>query len=492
MKNEESLKEKTAKGLFWGGLSNGAQQVLNLVFGIFLARLLSQSDYGMVGMLTIFSLLAGSLQEGGFIAALNRKKDASHNDYNAVFWTCSLFSFCIYLLLFCCAPLIADFYDEPRLVPLARYIFIGFFITSLGIAPRAMLFRNMQVRQNAIVPFVSLLVSGLVGVGMAAGGFAYWGIATQTIVYVSMFTAMNFYYAKWHPTLPIDWSAPKDGLRRMFSPIREMFGFSSKLIVTNIVNIVNNNVFSVILGRMYSAHVVGNYTQANKWNYMGWSLISNMLYGIAQPVFAQTSSDKERQHQIFRKLVRFTAFVSFPAMLGLALVAREFIVILLGEKWLESAALLQWLCIMGAFTPLSNLLSNLLIARGHSKTFMWCTIALCAAQLMAVLFSAQWGIERMIQIYVAINILWLLVWHHFACQEIHVRLTEVMRDLMPYLLITVVLIYAAQLMTAAIDNIYLCFTIKVAFVGTAYCLVLWLLRSTVFLEAIDFLRHKRL
>ena len=473
----ETLKEKTAKGLFWGGLSNGAQQVLNLVFGIFLARLLSTEDYGMVGMLTIFSLIASSLQEGGFISALNRKKDVDHRDYNAVFWTCSLISLSIYLLLFLCAPLIADFYGEPRLTALSRYIFIGFFLTSLGIAPRALLFRNMKVRQSAIVSFVSLLVSGFVGIAMAACGFAYWGIATQTLVYVGLFSALNFYFAQWHPTLPVD-----------FAPIREMIGFSSKLIITNIVVIINTNVFSVILGRLYSAHVVGNYTQANKWNYMGWSLINNMLSGISQPVFAKTDEDAARQKQIFRKLLRFTAFVSFPAMLGLALVAREFIVILLGEKWLESAELLELLCVMGAFYPISYLFSNLLIARGHSATYMWCSVGLCIAQLLAVLFSAPYGIVPMIEVYVAINILWLLVWHHYACREISVRLTEVVGDLLPYLAITVVLVGAAHLLTAGIASLYLRFAAKVGFVAAAYCLTLWLLRSTIFREALGFLR----
>ena len=148
---DESLKEKTAKGLFWGGLSNGAQQLQNLVFGIFLARLLSTEDYGLVGMLTIFSLIASSLQEGGFISALNRKHEVGHRDYNAVFWTSSLLSLAIYLTLVFCAPFIATFYNEPRLVPLARYIFLGFFITSLGIAPRAVLFRNMKVKEQSIV-----------------------------------------------------------------------------------------------------------------------------------------------------------------------------------------------------------------------------------------------------------------------------------------------------------------------------------------------------
>ena len=477
----ESLKEKTAKGLFWGGLSNGAQQLLNLVFGIFLARLLSTEDYGLVGMLTIFSLIASSLQEGGFISALNRKKEVSQRDYNAVFWTCSLFSLAIYLTLFLCAPLIAAFYDEPRLVPLSRYIFLGFFITSLGIAPRAVLFRNMKVKEQSIVSFFSLLLSGIVGVSMAAMGFAYWGIATQTLVYVTLFTGMTYYYAHWHPTLSID-----------FSPIREMIGFSSKLIVTNIVIIINTNVFSVILGRMYSPHVVGNYTQANKWNYMGWSLINNMLQGIAQPVFAKTDQEKERQKNIFRKLLRFTAFVSFPLMFGLALVAREFIVILLGEKWLESALLLQWLCVMGAFYPISNLFSNLLIARGHSATYMWCHIALCIVQLAAVIFSAPYGIERMIQVYVALTVLWILVWHWFAHREINLRLWEVIRDVSPYLLISIALIYGAHLLTSGIDSLYLSFLAKVLFVGLSYCLVLWLLRSTIFQESIAFFTKHQL
>ena len=477
----ENLKEKTAKGLFWGGLSNGAQQLLNVAFGIFLARLLSTEDYGMVGMLTIFSSIANSLQEGGFIAALNRKKNVTHKDYNAVFWTCSLISLGLYLLLFLCAPLIADFYNEPRLVALSRYIFIGFFITALGIVPRAILFRNMQVRQQSIVSFVSLLVSGLVGVTMAFYGFAYWGIATQTLVFVGFITGMNFYFSKWHPTLPVD-----------FSPVREMFGFSSKLIVTNIVVIINTNVFSVILGRLYTPHTVGNYTQANKWNYMGWSFINNMLGGISQPVFAKTDGDRARQRNIFRKLLRFTAFVSFPLMLGLALVAKEFIVILLGEKWLESATLLQWLCILGAFYPISNLFTNLLVARGHSTTYMWGNVALCIVQLAAVAFSASRGIVFMIQVYVAITIGWILLWHYFAYQEIQLRLTDTVKDIAPYLCISAALVYAAHLLTRGTDSLYLSLIVKVVFVAVTYCLTLWLLHSAIFKESIGFLRHRSL
>ena len=471
----ETLKEKTAKGLFWGGLSNFVQQVLTLLFGIFLARKLTQSDYGMVGMLTIFSALAAALQEGGFISALNRKKNVSHKDYNAVFWTSSLISLFFYIVLFLCAPLISVFYGVPELTPLSRYIFIGFFIVSLGIAPRAYMFRNMMVRENAIISVSCLSISGLVAICMAYNGYAYWGIATQTVLYVLIITMMSFYFSKWRPSLQID-----------FSPIKEMFGFSSKLLVTSIFNIINGNVFSVLLGKMYTPHEVGNYTQANKWNNMGSSLVTSMLGGVAQPVFAKTEEDKIRQKRIFRKLLRFTAFVSFPAMLGLALVSKEFIVILLTEKWLESALMMQMLCVAGAFVPISALFSNLLISRGHSTTYMWCTILLCLVQLLAVLLSASYGIERMILAYVVVNICWLFVWHYFARQEIDLKIKDVLKDISPYFVLSVALVCAAFLLTRSIENMYLSFTIKVSFVCFTYCLCLWLFKSAIFKDSIKF------
>lgn len=169
----ETLKEKTAKGLLWGGFSNGLQQMLGLLFGIILARRLSQADYGMIGMLAIFSAVAACMQEGGFIAALNRKKEVTQRDYNAVFWMSIITSICFYLLFFFSAPLIADFYDEPRLTSLARYSFLSFLFVSFSIAPRAYIFRNMMVRQSSIISLVSMALSGVVGIVMAYQGYAY-------------------------------------------------------------------------------------------------------------------------------------------------------------------------------------------------------------------------------------------------------------------------------------------------------------------------------
>lgn len=477
----ETLKEKTAKGLFWGGLNNGIQQVLNIVFGIFLARMLGQKDYGMIGMIIIFSSLSCALQEGGFISALIRRKNVTKRDYVSVFWTSSLMGFFFYCILFFAAPLIAAFYVIPELVPLSRFYFLGFFLSSLNVAPRAYLFRNMMVRENAIIGIVSLIVSGIIGIIMAANGFSYWGIAVQGNVYSLMITVLSFYFAGWYPSLSID-----------FTPVKEMFSFSSKLIITNIFNIINGNIFSVLLGKMYSVHEVGNYTQANKWNNMGSSFVSGMLGGIAQPVFSKTEGDKERQKKVFRKLMRFAALISFPAMFGLAFVSNEFIVILLTEKWLKSAQMMQMLCVAGAFSSISGLFANLIISRGHSNIYMWCTISICITQLLGAFVSAPYGIRCMIQLYVIITIVWIFVWHFFAKKEINLRLFEVLSDIMPYLILSIFFIGVASFLSDSINNIYLRFIFKVLFVAVSYSLSLWLLNSTIAKEMLLFITKREI
>ena len=476
---EQSLKEKTAKGLFWGGLSNGVQQLLNLFFGIFLSRILTPDDYGMVGMLSIFSLIAGSLQESGFIAALANKREISHKDYNAVFWFSTGLSACLYLILFFCAPLIAQFYNTPQLTALARYSFLGFFIASLGIAHSAYLFRNLMVKQKAIAVTIGLVASGTIGVTMAFLGFAYWGIATQSIVYVGTVNICYWRFSSWHPTLSFD-----------FRPLKGMLSFSSKLLATNIFNHINNNILTVILGKFYSGQEVGYFTQANKWNSMGYSVVSGTVNSVAQPVLSTLSDDRERQQRAFRKMLRFTAFISFPAMLGLSLIAPELIILSITDKWLPSASILQLLCIGGAFIPVTNLYSNLIISKGKSNIYMWNTICLGIIQLVTMLLLYPYGIRTMISIYVAINICWLLVWHYFVWREIRLSLFMALKDVLPFAVIAAGVMAAAYYITIGITNLYLLIISKVLIAAMLYTAIMWLSRSVTFRESLHYIIKK--
>lgn len=479
MSEEQSLKQKTAKGLFWGGLSSSIQQLLGLIIGIIVTRMLSRADYGMIGMLAIFSSIASILQESGFIAALAIRTKVSDKDYNAVFWFSILCSTALYGLLYLSAPLIARYYSTPELIPLSRLAFLGFFISSFGIAPRAILFRNLRVKENAIISLTALVSSGIVSIILAANGFAYWGLAIQSIVYVAVVVLLNWYYAKWKPSFHID-----------FSPIKEMFGFSSKMLITNIFIAVNNNLFSVLLGKYYSKQSVGDFSQANKWNNMGHSLITGMINGVAQPVLANVANDPQRQLAVFRKMLRFTAFISFPAMFGLSIVSKEFIVITITDKWIESAKMMQLLCIWGAFVPVNNLLSNLIVSRGRSSIFMFNTITLSLLQIITACISYPYGINIMIYLFAAINILWMFVWRFFVSKEIPLTLFAMLKDIAPYFLLSATLTTTAYYMTLGISNLYLSLIIKVVFVASIYALVLWKMQSVIFLESIQFIRKK--
>ena len=475
----ESLKEKTAKGLLWGGISNGMQQLLNLFFGIFLARLLTPDDYGMVGMLSIFSLIASSIQESGFTAAIINKKDIKHEDYNAVFWFSTLISLCLYTVLFFCAPLIARFFNQPELTALARYSFISFVISSTGTAHSAYMYKNLLVKQRAISYIIGLLISGSVGVTLAYNGYSYWGIATQSITYVATVMTCYWFFSPWRPTSQLN-----------FKPLKGMIAFSSKILATNIFSSLNNNIFSIILGKFYSEKEVGFYNQANKWNSMGHSLVNGMIYGVAQPVLAKVSDDKERQLRVFRKMMRFTAFVAFPAMFGLSLIAPELITIAITDKWIESAHILQLLCISGAFIPITGLCSNLVISKGKSNIYMWNAIVLGLLQLLVMYLIHPYGIQTMIITYVCINISWLLVWHYFVWKEIRYRFIHLLMDIVPFLAIAGGVMIATHFLTLNINNIHLLFVSKIAIAGLLYILIMWMSGAKTFKESIQYLKKK--
>lgn len=479
--SEKTLKEKTAKGLLWGGVSNGAQQLLNLIFGIFLARLLAPSDYGMVGMLTIFSLIASTLQESGFISGLNRKENITPEDYNAVFWFNVLCSLTTYAILFAAAPLIAAWFRQPVLVPLARLSFLSFVISAFNTSARAWLFRNMRVKETAITSIMALAVSGVTGVTLAWNGFAYWGIAIQNLVFCLVLTAGSWWYAEWRPALHID-----------LRPLKGMIGYSFRLLATNIFTHVNNNIFSIFFGRLYGESVVGYYNQANKWTGMGHTLLTGMVWSVTQPLFARLEKDeRERMRRVFRKMLRFTAFLSFPALFGLALVAPEFITIAITAKWLPSARLMEILCIGGAFVPISSFYSNFVISQGKSNWFMWSTISLCLVQMLLLVTLYPWGVNTMVIAYVTANTLWLLVWHSLVRRLTGLRFSHVLLDMLPFAGLAALGMGAAWLAARPLSgHIVASLVVKIAVAAVAYLLLLRVLGAKILKECWGYLFKK--
>ena len=476
---EGGLKEKTAKGLLWGALNSGSTQLLNLIFGIFLGRLITPAEYGIVGVLSIFTLIAGNLQSSGFTQALVNLKAPRNEDYTAVFWFNTLTSFVLYALLFLSAPLIARFFHQPCLVEVSRFVFLSFVISSFGIAHNAYMTKNMMNRELAIIGAIALLCSGGVATFLAFYGFSYWSLAWQQIIYITVLNIGRYYYTPWRPS----WHFT-------FEPVRKMFGFSVKILITNIINTLSNNILTLLFGRLYPIKAVGDYSQAYKWNTMASAFVANAVGQVAQPVLASVKEEQGRSVRVFRKMLRFTAFLSFPAMFGLTIISNEFILLTIGKRWIDAVPLLQMLCIGGAFVPFYTLYQNVAISNGRSDIYMFCNIAQIVLQLVIIGFFYHLGINTMVMVYTLFTIAWLLVWQWTARRIIGLRFWEVIKDVMPTLCIALLVMATTYFVTLSLHHLLLLLICRILIAALLYAAIMKLLHVEMMDELILFIKKR--
>ena len=474
-----TLKEKTAQGLLWGGLNSGIQQLVGLAFGIVLGRLLAPSDYGMMAMISIFSLVATALQDSGFRTALTNIEHPKHEDYNSVFWFNIIMASSLYVILFLAAPLIGEYYHTPRVVPLCRYAFLSIVIASLGTAQSAYLFKHLRAKQQAEAGALAVILSSMTGVGMAFAGMAYWSLATQGLVYVGINTLLQWHFSPWRPSI--------HGIT--FAPVRRMFRFSCKILATTIMTHVNNNVLNILLGHYFTPRDTGNYNQAYQWNTKCYSLVQSMVAQVAQPVLVSLNGEEGRQKDVFRKMMRFTAFITFPLLFGFGLVAKEFIVTAIGEKWLASAQLIQILCISGATMPLSTLFSNMIISKGQSGTFFWCTFTLGLVQIATMIMIWPMGIRTMVIAYTLLNTSWLLVWLFFVRRLIGYGYWMFFCDVMPFALAAAGVMGVAYVATMPLSNLIALLISRFIIAVVLYYAVMKIARVKILAECERFVKR---
>jgi O-antigen/teichoic acid export membrane protein len=332
-----------------------------------------------------------------------------------------------------------------------------------------------MVKERAKIDITAVLVSGLIGLIFALNGLAYWGLAIQAVVFTLTGVLLRWCYLPWKPTLNIN-----------FKPIREMFGYSFKLLISNIFIHISSNLFSVILGKFYNEKQVGYYSQGNKWMQLGSMTIERMITGVAQPVFVEVNEDKSRQLNVFRKMIRFGAFCSFPTMLGLAFIGKEFILIALGEKWLDSVPYLQILCIWGAFSYLWVTYTYVLMSYGKSDVFLYGNISICVLQLIVAAVMFPFGIFPMVTAYTICYLIGTGFWHYFVGKLTGLRLWQVLKDILPYLGITLGCFLFAWIITYPVRNIYLLLVSKVSIVAALYILIMKFSGSAIFKESMEF------
>ena len=346
-------------------------------------------------------------------------------------------------------------------------------------AQAAYLYKNLRAKQLAKASITATILSSSVAAVMAWQGFSYWSLATQTNLFILISTLLRWHYSDWRPTLKLD-----------FTFVRKAFPFSVKILISDVLTHVNNNVMNILLGRYFSAYDTGNYNQAYQWNNKCTSLIQGMVKQVDQTVLVSVRDDSERQLAVLRKMMRFAAFISFPLLLGFGLVAKEFIVLTIGEKWLVSAQYLQWICVCGAVLPLSTLLADYLISKGKSGTFMGCTLSLGVLQIIAMLTLYPYGIATMVKTYVVLNLIWLFVWFFFACKDTSYTLLLMLKDIIPFALAAIFVMLATGYLTMPIANLWLLLVSRCILAAVLYYVVMRLAGAQILKETTDFIMNK--
>lgn len=421
---KEDLKGKTTKALVWSSADKVGQQVFYLVAGIILARQLSPTDYGKVGVLTIFIALSGILIDSGFSSALIRKKEATQADYSTVFYLNIAISCLLYVLLYAAAPLIAAFFNVPDLTLICRVLFLVIPMNALSLIQQTLLFKHFKLSVSARVNLWALGLASVAAVVMAYCGMGVWSLVTQTLGLAVLRALFFWTFNDWRP----QW------IFRMAS-LREFFGYSSNLVVSGIINNVFNKIYPIIIGKFYGMTQTGYYTQADKYQDIASALIGNIFRSVAFPVFSTVQDDLQRLKRICRKNVRAIAFFIFPIMLLMVVVSYPLILLVLKAQWLPSVPYFRLLCLSGICSPFIILFYDLFNSLGYSRLNLQLEIGKKAYLFIGIALFYSTGIMYLIGWWVSYSVLSLVASIFFARRFIGYGYGEYLKDILPYLLL---------------------------------------------------------
>ncbi len=372
--NDPAIKLKTARSLKWNVFDRIASQVLYAVTGIVLARMLSQDEFGLVGAVLVFQAFASLLVDSGFSAALIQRKSPSRLDYSTVLWFNIAMAVALYLILWLASPWIADLFgSDPRLVPLSRVMFLSLIINGAGIVQTNRFMKQMNVRPIAIANAISLIIGGVVGIMLALSGFGAWAIVWQTITLSGVKTLLLWIMSRWLPLMSFS-----------FASLRSFFSVGIGMMLTSFLNTLFLNIYSFFIGNRVGLVALGYYTQSDKWSKMFTASLSQVLTSSFLPVLSGVQDDKPRFVNMALKMNRMTAYVTFPAMIGLTIAATPIFHLLFGVKWDASIILFQLLLIRGLFVVMTGLYTNYLLALGHSKIIFWLEVVRDGVALIAL------------------------------------------------------------------------------------------------------------
>ena len=380
-RNDASLGSRIVRGLAWKVGSEAFGQVFRIVVAVMLARLLAPDDYGLAAMVLVLTSLVPIFADLALGAALVQRKDLTEDDRSTVFWTSVVAGVVFTTAGLLAAGAIADFYGEAQVEPLFMALSLTFLVSSLGTTQAALLTREMDFRSLELRVMAGSLVGGVIGVAVAAAGGGAWALIAQELAFVTVSTVLLWIFSPWRPSL-----------RFSGKSIRELGSFSGQIFGTRLLFYANRNVDNILIGRFLGAPALGAYALAYNVMLSPLSRLAWPIQTVFFPAFASIQDDRDRMARMWLRVNGMVAAVTVPAMVGLVVVAPEFVHIVLGDRWSSAVPVIQILAVVGLLQSLQSLNSSILQATGRAGILLWYAFVALALSLIGFAGGLHWGI----------------------------------------------------------------------------------------------------
>lgn len=421
------LKQKAASGMVWSFIQKFGGMGLQFVSGIILARLLTPEDYGCIGMLSIFMVVANSFVDGGFASALIQKKQPTQKDYSTIFWWNLCMALLMYAILFFCAPLIARFYKMPLLSSVLKVQGLVLIINAFSIIQNNQLRKQFRFKKLTIITLTASVVSIATTIFMAYKGFGVWALVVMNLLSTSIPAVLYWLTNKWHPLLVFS--------KESFS---ELFNFGVFMFLSNLVNTFCNNIQGLLIGRFYNPATMGYYSKAKSTEDLASTSVSDIMGQVTYPLFAEYQHDMSLLINAIKRLTVTIAYITFPMMFLLMLLAKPIFILLYSDRWLDSVPYFQILCLAGIATCLQVINYNAIAAVGKSRiTFRWTIIKRTIGLCLMIGGLAAFGMKGLLCGMVFQS--WFIFFINAFLVDKHIgyKLIDQIKDLIPVLVLSI-------------------------------------------------------
>lgn len=414
-----SAGSKTFKGTVWSMVERFSTIGVQLLCTLVIAQFLDPSQFGLIGMMSIFLAFSGILVDAGFSQALIREKDVTQRDYSSVFYFNVMMGCGIYLIFFFSAPIIADFYNEPVLVALVRWAFLAIVFMSLGVVQQAQLFKKIDFKKVSHISVVSVVCSGIIGIAVAVIYKSVWALVAQNLTFAVLRSTQLWIIGKWFPSERFNWSS-----------VKKYLGFSLNLLGANIIAAITDNLPNMFIGKAYSAAVLGNYTIPNKLQTSVAGTLSFSIHRVSYPVMAEFQDDITRLRSYSQKVVNMAFFIISPVMLYLLIESHDLFAAILPPDWGEAAHYFQYMCVIGAIYCFADINMDVLLIRGKSQWVLAIEIVRKIVFVLCLLAGIRFSIDVLLQILIGYNLFNAIFVSYFSGRLIDCTLWHQFKNLL--------------------------------------------------------------